>query len=259
MKIKAPKGIALKYRSELRKISREIREDIKKELLPLLEKFEPAYTRDSWGDQFESVFKKLKEKYADQKRYESIGKSFVKAVDNQNARAFRNVGIDLFGKNDAIKDFLGASTINNVSLIKSIASEYLEKVEAIVFNNTTAGVRSTAIKKQIEEQYDVSAKRAKVIARDQTAKIAGNLNEKRQRSAGFEYFRWLDSDDKDVRTHHEYLAEQVTEYGKGVYRWDDLPKSDKGVPIAPGQDFSCRCTAIPMTQRQVDRFQAKRS
>ena len=99
----------------------------------------------------------------------------------------------------------------------------------------------------------MSDKRAKLIARDQTAKIAGNLNERRQRSVGFVYFRWLDSGDSRVRDRHEDIADKVTAYGKGVYRWNHPPLNEKGEEILPGQDYQCRCTAVPVSQVEVDR------
>ena len=90
-----------------------------------------------------------------------------------------------------------------------------------------------------------------MIARDQTSKINGELAEKQQKGAGFEYFQWIDSDDSRVRHRHSEIANKVTAYGKGIYRWDDLPLSDKGVPIKPGSDYQCRCIARPVSAREV--------
>jgi len=56
-----------------------------------------------------------------------------------------------------------------------------------------------------------------------------------------------------VRDRHAHLAEKVTAYGKGIYRWDNPPLSDNGTPITVGTDFQCRCTARPVSQREVNK------
>lgn len=73
-----------------------------------------------------------------------------------------------------------------------------------------------------------------MIARDQTAKVNGDLASRRQRAVGINYFQWIDSDDERVRSRHESIANRLTAYGKGIYRWDNPPLSDRGVPIIPG-------------------------
>lgn len=149
-------------------------------------------------------------------------------------------------------DYIQASIVDNTRLITSIPEQYLTQVESIVFNNVRAGGRPSAIAKQLQQQLGVTERRAKMIARDQTSKVNADLSEKRQREAGFPYFEWVDSDDERVRDRHEYLADHVTQYGKGIYRWDDLPLSDKGEPISPGKDYQCRCIARPVSQEEVD-------
>lgn len=90
----------------------------------------------------------------------------------------------------------------------------------------------------------------------QKPKGTGHLNAKRQQSSGFEYFQWIDSDDERVRDRHEDIANRVTAYGKGIYRWDNPPLSDRGTPIIPGQDFQCRCIARPVLTSEVEANQA---
>jgi len=122
----------------------------------------------------------------------------------------------------------------------------------MVTSNMRSGVRSSQIAKQLAEKYGVTKARAKFIARDQTAKINGDITKLRQQQAGFEFFQWVDSDDVRVRDRHEAIANADVGYGPGVYRWDDLPLSDSGQRISPGQDFQCRCTAKPMTRKMVE-------
>jgi SPP1 gp7 family putative phage head morphogenesis protein len=165
------------------------------------------------------------------------------SADTYNARKtqeqFRRFSIDIFAGNETISEYVKASAGDNVRLIKSIAEQYLTQVESIVTTNMRAGNRPSAIEKLLTNQFGVTKRRAKMIARDQSAKINADLAEKRMRSAGIEHFQWVTSKDQRVRDRHDSIANKVTKYGKGIYRWDDLPLSDKGVPIAAGTDFQC--------------------
>ena len=124
--------------------------------------------------------------------------------------------------------YLEASVYDNTQLIKSIPDIYLDRVESIIMTNIRAGNRSSAIAKQLTEQFGIESRRAKFIARDQTEKINGDLNAKRQTSVGFEYFQWVTSKDQRVRDKHREIANKVTAYGKGVYRWDNPPIGENG-------------------------------
>ena len=61
-----------------------------------------------------------------------------------------------------------------------------------------------------------------------------------------------------MRCRHKEIADKVTAFGKGIYSWDNLPLSDKGSPIAPAQDYGCRCTASPVPDYQVSENKKKR-
>lgn len=251
----------IEYNTELQRIIREIRKDINSELVPLLRKLAPEYTadsmvNDSYVNLIVATLRRVVERWkspAFRAIAEGVAQRFVTTANRVNEERFtKSFGIDVFSNNSELQDYLQASAYDNTRLITSIPEQYLGQVESIVMTNVRAGNRPSAITKLLSDQFGVTERRAKFIARDQTSKINGDLSEKRQRGAGFEYFQWIDSDDQRVRTRHEDIADKVTAYGKGIYRWDDLPLSDKGVPIKPGEDYGCRCIARPVSQAEVD-------
>lgn len=124
---------------------------------------------------------------------------------------------------------------NNVSLITSIPDTHFKRVEQTVLRGIQAGKPNSVIKEEIKKSYKVSESRAALIARDQTAKFNGDLNELRQTEVGVTKYIWSTSGDERVRDSH---AEKDGE----VFSWDD-PPSDTG---HPGEDFQCRCVAIPV-------------
>lgn len=267
-KRKRPKGVeqalavGISYNADLQRIVREVAKDINTQLMPLIRNLEPQYTGDSvpintldtWVDVLTGALTLLKDKWSSQAFKDlsnRIANKFVRAANQTNENRF-DIGIDVFTGSQALNDYLDASVFDNVQLIQSIPDQYLKQVESIVMTNVRAGGRPAAIAKQLTKQFDVTEKRAKFIARDQTSKINGDLNMKRQQNVGFEYFQWITSEDSRVRDRHDDISDKVTAYGKGVYRWGNPPLSDRGTPIIPGQDFQCRCIARPVSNAEVD-------
>lgn len=264
--IKAPVAVGISYNAELQRIVREISKDVNETIVPLVRTLAPQYqtdsaieTRDNWVDVLTNALTLIKGKWSSQQFVtlsNQLASKFVRSAADVNQERFsdqmRSVGIDVFSDSQAAQDYLAASAYDNSRLIQSIPDQYLTQVESIVMTNVRAGGRSSAITKQLSEQFGVTSRRAKFIARDQTAKINGDLTSKRQQNAGFEYFEWVDSDDERVRDRHEFIADKITAYGKGIYRWDNPPLSSKGTPIIPGQDFQCRCIARPVSNAEVE-------
>lgn len=254
------------YSVAVRQIVRAIRKDINELLLPTVRRLAPDYsqdaritTTDAYLEQLAAVFRALAARWRSPEfdlAAWRIARQFVQTADDVNRRKFNqsmnNIGVNVFADNPTLTEFLEAAAYDNARLIKSIPEQYLTQVESIVMTNVRAGNRSSAITKRLAEQFGISDRRAKFIARDQTAKINGELVKKRQVAVGFEYFQWVTSDDERVRDRHGDIADKVTQYGRGIYRWDNPPISDDGVPIVPGQDYGCRCNARPVSQAEVD-------
>ena len=265
--IKPPTAIGISYNSDLQRIVREISKDVNATIMPLVRSLAPQYqrdsaieTRDNWVDTLIAAFTALQGKWTSQQFValsNRIASQFVRDASQTNEKRFADdmrvgFGIDVFSDSQQLRDYLAASAYDNARLIQSIPDQYLKNVESIVMTNVRAGGRPSSIAKSLTEQFGVTSRRAKMIARDQTAKINGDLTKMRQQNVGFEYFQWIDADDQRVRTRHKDIDEKVTAYGKGVYRWDNPPLSSKGIPIIPGVDYQCRCIARPVSNAEVE-------
>ncbi len=256
--IELPKAIGISYNAELQRMVRRIKKDIDQSIKPQVKDLEFEYTADSWSDVIEVSLAALRQRWSSEifNRFaERLASKFVQAVNLQNQQQFQNqyksFGINIYAGNQAVSDYLDATVKDNVRLIKSIPDQYLTQVESIVLGNMRAGMRPSAINQQLQDQFGVTERRARVISRDQTSKAANGLAKKRMQSAGFEYYQWVTSEDERVRSRHRKISDKVTAYGKGIYRWDDPPLSDKGEPISPGTDYSCRCIARPVLESEV--------
>ena len=258
--ISASKKSGIDYNVALQQLVLAVKKQIDEKVIPLLRRLASEYVADSWDDDIGNIFNEQMDLWTGtdfSSRANRVAQDFVVSADAVHRKRFqeqmKRIGIDVFGQSPKISDYLQAAASSNVRLIESIPAEYLGKVRTLVEANMRAGRPPGAIVTRIQEQFGVAKSRAKLIARDQTNKINSELTERRQREVGFEYFQWVSSHDERVRHDHQVIANRVTEFGKGVYRWDDPPKNDRGETITPGSDYQCRCTARPLTKAQIGR------
>lgn len=121
----------------------------------------------------------------------------------------------------------------NTELIR-LEERARHEVRAIVEGPIREGVRVEEIRAEIQERMGVVRSRAELIARDQTLKLYGQIQEARQTDAGIEEYTWSTSDDERVRKRH-FELEGTTQ------RWDSPPVVDRktGRRAHPGDDFQC--------------------
>lgn len=149
-------------------------------------------------------------------------------------RARFGVGIDVYRAEPWLTPRMNNWIDYNTSLIKSIPTQYIGKVESAIRNGVMQGIASSEIAKEIKRISGVTSNRARVIARDQISKANNELNEYRQKDLGIDDYKWWTSQDERVRPTHK------TKHGK-VFKWSN-PPSDTG---HPGHDVLCRCVALP--------------
>lgn len=128
---------------------------------------------------------------------------------------------------------------NNTELIR-MEARAREEVRKLIEGPLREGVRVEEVQRRIEERLGVVRSRAELVARDQTLKLYGQIQEERQTQAGIEEYTWSTAEDERVRPAHAAL-EGTTQ------RWDSPPVIDPrdGRRGHPGNDYNCRCAAIP--------------
>ncbi len=141
-----------------------------------------------------------------------------------------------------IQGDIRAARERNILLVENAHRVYAQQVREVIDDPDTIGMRVESIKARILERGNVSESRAELIARDQTLKLNGQITATRQMRAGVEEYTWSTSGDDRVREEHEALEGET-------FSW-------LGPPLVghPGQDFQCRCVAIPVIQELDDVF-----
>ena len=169
------------------------------------------------------------------------------AVDARLAASVRSsIGIDvspvLYG-NAEIHAAMEQAIAENVALIESIPTQYLDGVRAAVEKGWASGARWESIAEQIANEADAADTRAWVIARDQTSKMNAAFNEIRQTQLGIEKYRWSGVLDIRERPSHRAMEGQIC-------RWDSPPLVD-GENVHPGEAILCRCLGEPVIDLEV--------
>lgn len=138
---------------------------------------------------------------------------------------------------------------DNVGLIKSIPTQYLDDVRGAVMRSITTGNGLQDLVPFIKKHNGMTIKRARLIAHDQTRKAYANINRERLTSLGVKKFEWLHSQGgQEPRKLHKDVL------NGNIYSWDDLPIADErtGERCGPGVLINCRCRAIPVVDFTSD-------
>lgn len=131
----------------------------------------------------------------------------------------------------------------NVSLVTNMIDSQVSSLERVFRASAFSGTRAKDFESEVLAILNSSpgsktgagamAKRAQLIAIDQTHKLGGELDRLKQTEAGIEGYYWRSSRDERVRAEH---AAREGQY----FRWDAPPADGH-----PGQPIRCRCDAEP--------------
>lgn len=187
------------------------------------------------------------------KNSRKIIEQWLRKAKKSTDKNIRDVLFKMAGKEISISydknfdDVLKLIIERNVQLIKNVSSQTITNIENIVYDAMTTGEGWYGIQKSLYHQKEISAKRVKLIARDQTAKANQTLSELTQREAGVKFFMWRTAQDERVRERHRELNNKIYKWGDETER---LPVIEirKGVKIHgyPAQAVNCRCQALPV-------------
>jgi SPP1 gp7 family putative phage head morphogenesis protein len=154
------------------------------------------------------------------------------SVDEKIAKeAVRSVAINirpLLYQTTELGKLMRTNIDANVNLIKSIPTKHFQRLEKMLNAGLSSGLRPEAMAKQIQALTGISKRRAKFIARDQTAKMLSQFNGNRQQELGIKQYIWQTAEDERVRPEHAALN------GK-LCSWSKPPLHG----LNPGEDYNC--------------------
>lgn len=241
------------YRGQLVAIANALAAETASSLLPVLKMHEAQITGSADGFRIGDESPKSSiDNTIDQmaKRFGSIQQNAARlaklaaernkgAVDDRlKASILNSMKIDIgpfLNSTPAIQEAMAAAIADNVGLIRSIPEQYFGRIQKAVSEALVQGDRYEAMAARILNIKGMTQRRAKLIARDQTAKMNSSFNQIRQTGLGISRYRWQTSADERVRETHQANEGQI-------FRWDEPPATTGH----PGEDIQCRCVAIPI-------------
>lgn len=267
-KVLEPKMIQVEYYKALKGLVKRMQKDVNELLMPVLKKTETIKGTNDSISEILSVLTMLQARYSNIFAFShGIAQNVINSVNRYNKSKFNKkaegqlgVNLDLILNESNIKDLLAIQMSNQVSLIKSIPSEFFKDLEVIISKGFSEGLRHEAIAKQIKGVKNINStfgklnNRVKLIARNEIGNLNATLNKVRQENAGIEAYEWSTSQDEAVRTSHKALNGKICKWSDPTVYADSIEdaklnkwkkrKSIGGYVGIPGSDYSCRCASL---------------
>jgi len=132
-------------------------------------------------------------------------KPFLERVKDKTEKEFvnefeRQTGTKPLQNQLNVDEFIEESLARNVNLIKKIPAKHFSDISDLTEEAVRKGELTPVLQKKIRELSQVSKNRARLIARDQVAKLMGNIEEARQRKLGVKEYIWRTRQDVRVRS-----------------------------------------------------------
>ena len=241
-----PLAAAEAYAARLRGLNRDLAREVRRFLAPWLREV-AGRREDADPVRFGDLLVRLERIVA---RRLSIVDEFGERLARVNLADMRDVlRIDLDSEPPRVVRALERWRRENVDLITSIPKRLHADVRDVVRRAAREGTRVEAISAELAERFGVSRSRANLIARDQILKGNADLTRSRCQDAGVTRYRWSTSRDERVRGTPGGKWPKGLHYALDgrIFSFDDPPIVNLGGERGnPGEDYQCRCVAIPI-------------
>jgi uncharacterized protein with gpF-like domain len=235
-------GLEAAYREKLERLIERMNASVQWWILAAYKQNTPEMAQDAVpAKALQSVLKRLRKQWQGEfdEAAPDVSSWFAENSRRQTDRSFavalKKAGFSVkFDLTPETRDILHATIGENVSLIKSISSEYFTDVEGAVMRATAAGRDVGTLAAEIENTYGVTKRRAAFISRDQLNKSTANVTRARQQQLGITRAIWVHS-----RGGRHPRPSHVAANGR-KYLIAEGCEID-GKKIFPGELFNCRC------------------
>lgn len=242
-------GLEAWYRKTLQALIREMSSDVLKAVRVAYLKSPPAFGFGQDAPNDRTLLRKAMEKWGALwvKRLDRLSLSLAPkfasksrvVTDRMVASSFRAAGLTVkFQPTPGMRKAYAAVVDENVHLIKSIPTQYLDKVQTTVYRNAMKGGDLKSMVDGIQKVYETTHKRAALIARDQNNKAKAVFEAQRRKEMGIEKAKWMHSHaGMEPRPSHVAMNGVLYDINKGLY--DTQVKQF----VHPGELINCRCSS----------------
>jgi uncharacterized protein with gpF-like domain len=185
-------GIEAAYRKKLFVLVADMDKSVQWWLRAAYRANKPVMAQDRTpADELRDTIRKLARRW--QKNFDEaapeLAQYFSRAVAERSSATLKAIlktaGFTVkFKMTPAMRDIMAATVGQQVSLIKSIPSQYFTNIEGIVMRSVQTGRDLEQLTKDLQEQFGVTGRRAAFIARDQNNKATASMTRARQDELG---------------------------------------------------------------------------
>ena len=254
--MKYPIATEWQYRRDLLALNKYMRKSISKYLLPKIPRMVDEAVnihaiptgevrQDAWQVDLRTALNNIAKDMVDpvNQTIKQVPRHAVK-INQYNKDEWKKLIRSQYGVNptaespDEYRSVLNNWAYDNAALIKDIPQRTLLQIRDLTVESLMSGQTVDDMQQDIydimDERMDVTDSRARLIARDQVAKLNGQLTKERQIGIGVDSYIWRTVGDERVRDTHDMVD-------GNTYTWDNPPGETDG--NHPGEDYQCRCWA----------------
>ena len=128
---------------------------------------------------------------------------------------------------------------NNIEYVENTTGQMIDEMAGDFMEMFIAGVAVTALMGQVDRRKQKALRHLNFIAGDQVSKLDAAMHHLEMVDAMVSDYIWSTRKDDKVRPRHRELEGQR-------FSFDDPPVMDSGEKCNPGEDYNCRCVALPI-------------
>lgn len=249
--VNANPGIRASYRRAIRSMVRAMREDYSRRLSELYAVLETRIVGDAkWRsplERLQEALGKLSDKWTGKfasfaaKTASSFVKDVFQRVVKGRKSSLNDAGLAVPLKDKDLKGQVADERVQvlieaNVALIKTIPAKLHGDVQQVVTNAMANGWTHEKLVEKLVKTFDVSERRAKVIARDQTLKATQSLAQAVDKELGITEGVWIHVPGKKS-SRPTHMAMNGKKFTLATGLWD----SAVNLWVKPGELICCYC------------------
>ncbi|RYY79941.1 MAG: phage head morphogenesis protein [Moraxellaceae bacterium] len=237
-------GVEVAYRKALRHLLAEMHSDVLAEVVVLYGQHRPGIAQDAnLPVMLQRLFQRLTSSWY--RRLNDLGpqvaRIFAKGATQHTERAMmqalKKVGFTVsFNMTERSEQAYQAVIGANVGLISNLGVDYFQGVQQAVWQSVQSGHDMGTLSKTLQERFEMSRRRADLIARDQNSKAKAAIEKERRLELGMTRAIWQHSHaGRNPRISHVHADGKEYDIEQGMYidgKW-----------IQPGEEINCKCTS----------------
>lgn len=152
---------------------------------------------------------------------------------NRQTRA--GLGIDVLASDRHVREIVDNFANEQVNHMQDLGETTVRRIKGAVARAVSAATPHVELAKQLQDEFGIARKRARLIARNEVLTLNARINNERLKDMGIKEFVWRNVGDRRVRPIHKAIDGRKFDVNEG--------HATEGLP---GEPVLCRCSSEPV-------------